>query len=237
MDNNDYFYDIIYRLKWEKETKEIIWIKYKILDLYMVQLKKQAVSFHWDMVFWIQNLEFFEIYKKNYEYIEDWKYIIHIEDIKGQSIKADLHSISTWHENEDITNKILFDYWITWKDYYKKWKVILEYNSPKDSILYVDSHEFKLEEWSKWLEFFRLIFIAKKLYQTNKFIYSKLKKVYNDCWIKFEKLESTDLSQIGINSFLWKKIKTIQDKTKMKEKCLDITSAFISIRQEKATKN
>ena len=84
--------------------------------------------------------------------------------------------------------------------------------------MYVDSHEFKLEEWSKWLEFFRLIFIAKKLYQTNKFIYSKLKKVYNDCWIKFEKLESTDLSQIGINSFLWKKIKTIQDKTKMKEK-------------------
>lgn len=234
MQKNDYYYDIIYRLKWEKNIKKLIWIKYKSLDLYLIQLKKQAVSFNWNMIFWIQDLEYLKINKKNYEYIEDWKYITYIENTKNIKHKVDLHWIWEQQEEEDITNKLLFDYWITWEDYYKKWKVLLEYNEVWDSYLYVDSYKNILEEWSKWLELFKLVFTAKEFYKKNNFTYIELKKIFKESWIKFSKLESFDLSQIWINNFLWKKLKNIQDKISSEYKCLEISSKNLAIWQEKA---
>ena len=75
---------------------------------------------------------------------------------------------------------------------------------------------------------------ARSLYKKNMFLYHELKKVYNESSITFKELKCNDISQTELNSFIGKKLKSIQNKLKMKDKCLDITSASVSIWQEKA---
>ena len=238
MKNIDYYYDIIYRIKWNQDKNTLIWLNKELFNSHMIQLKNLAVSFNGDLITKFEDLNYFKIIKKNYKFLKDWEYYIEEPQNIDNFWRTFIDLPTLWNlwiwTDDDVTNKLLFDYWITWEDYYKKWKVILEYNENWNSYLYVDSHKITLEEWTKWLELFRLVFTAKNFYKSNTIIYSNLKKVFDDSWVTFKHLKKFELSQSEINSFLWKKLKTIQDKIWMKEKCLDINSAYITIWQQKA---
>lgn len=227
-----YFYDVSYRLEWKEEVKEIIWLKESEIDLMMKQLKNMSLSLDWELISWINELDHFQVIKRDYRE-KDWdNYIQEILVIDENWEEIDVWDNVKEVKTEDITNKLLFDYWITWKDYYKMWKVLFE-----DWKIYVNSHHIEFNEWSWVFEFFQLVLLARDLYKKNNLTYNELKFVYKECWINFKTLQTTDLSQLSLNDLVWKKLKTIKDRLEMEENCIKISINEVCIRQETAPNN
>lgn len=232
MINKDKYYDIIYRFPWQKEKSTIIWLMPDELKYHLKQLKNLAVSLNWELAFWIEKLDYFQIKEKNYTYKNDWGYFEKIEVIDNNTKKpffiyeqVSEHNI----EEKDLTNELLYDFNICWDDYAKMWKLTLE----KD-YLWVNNYKFKRTKDTKIDDLFDLLFRAKVLYDNLSFTYEELKELLRKKRIKYNELEIIDLYEGGINNIIWKKLRTIQVKTKMKDKILENKGWKISIRQETA---
>ena len=225
-----YFYDIFFKKKWDDSDVELLGLLEKDIYILLKQLKNCSASFWWVMIFWIDNLENLKIIKRDFKE-KDWNTYIRqfvINEI-WETIEEDFETPFYTPEEINLTNELLYKYRIQGDDYKRKWKVLLE-----DGKFYVDSHRMTLTKGTKWFELFTLLMTARSLYKKNMFLYHELKKVYNESSITFKELKCNDISQTELNSFIGKKLKSIQNKLKIKDKCLDITSASVSIWQEKA---
>jgi len=234
MTKDDKYYDIVYRLKWQKEKSNIIWLMPKEINYHLLQLKRLSASFNWEIIFWIESLDFFQIIEKNYVYIDKWEYIVKVNAIDSQTKKEELTDISIWDiihkEEKDVTNELLFDFWIAWDDYKKIWKILFE-----NDILCVNNFDFQLTPWDKIYEFFDLLFRAKYYYNSLTFTYEELKELVRNKKEKYEKLQMYEINKDSINDIVWKKLRNIKEKTWMKDRILDFSDKEISIRQETAS--
>lgn len=232
--NRNFSFDIIYRLKWTLDKQTIIWVSGDTLEPYLIQLKRMSASFNGELIFWIDKLDFLKIIKKNYAFEKDWEYFTWVESIDNDTKIKDFTDISLWdffiRKEEDVTNELLYKFWICWDDYTKKWKVLFENN-----IIYADSFEFKLEEWKKISELFHLLFIAKVFYNKLYFTYDELKFIFKNWSFKCNELELYDIRKWWIEDIVWKKLTMIKKKTWLKNKILEISTNVVVIWQEKAS--
>lgn len=243
---NKFYYTITYKRKSDNKNK--VWDILPLdnsLDLALKQLKNMASSFDWDIVCWINDLDFLKIIEKNYLYSKWNEYYFNklpIESIEwiNESDTAFM-SVSEqasiyWIKDDDllkpyikdVTNILLNKYKIYWNDYEKMWKVLFNNN-----ILEVNTHIFKLDEDKKINELFDLLFRAKAYYWKLNFSYDELKDLIKNNIYK--KLKREHINNLSINDIVLKKLKLIKTKTKMKYNILNISPSKISIWQESAT--
>lgn len=239
------YYDINYKRKSDHVVKNWKNISKGELEWAIKQLKYMATTFNWDIVLWIEDLDYLEIEERNYAYYSGGEYYFSYHThhpqtwemietfVPAEQLKDMWYDdiIPDSYHQSDVTNEILHKYQISWDDYLKIWKVLFA-----DNVITANTFSFELDEWWKICELFDLLFRIQGLYKKLEFTYDELKDIYKNWKIKYKKLEIYDLNEFSINDIVWKKLNHIKHIAWMKDKILKVKPSKISIRQETATK-
>ena len=220
------FYELSYKIKWEKEDNILKFYYREEVSNIIKQLNRWLTPIKNKMINWMDSLEYIIVIEQNYDYIENWlhydyeKINANWEIVEISQLSLNINS-NFLPERKNITSELFLERNI--------WLVNDKKVNYKDWIIYINNEIFpSFNRNSKYWDIFELIFNTSQK-KWNKIKYLDLEEEYLLNETNYEKLNSKVFTYLQIRDTIKNKLKEIREYFSLDKDIINLTIEEIII--------